>query len=61
MSDEKLRGAGLSNSKVKYLKNVADHFIEKRIETSKVHTMSDEELIDNLTSIKGVGVWTVNF
>ncbi len=56
---EKLRAIGLSNAKVNYVKNVAQFEIEKGMNTKKLSGMSNEEVIDYLTQIKGVGRWTV--
>lgn len=56
---EKLRGIGLSNAKVSYVKNVAEFCIEHKITDKKLLAMGNEEIIDLLTQIKGVGRWTV--
>jgi DNA-3-methyladenine glycosylase II len=57
--NETLRSIGLSNSKVNYVKNVAQFAIEKGMDEKKLSKMSDEEVIAYLTPIKGVGRWTV--
>ncbi len=57
--NETLRAIGLSNAKVSYVKNVAAFCIENKISDKKLLTMSDEEIIDLLIQIKGVGRWTV--
>jgi DNA-3-methyladenine glycosylase II len=54
-----LRSIGLSNSKAVYIKNVCEFFIEKKLTDAKLHSMSNEELFDLLTQIKGIGKWTV--
>jgi len=59
MPFESLRGIGLSNAKVSYVKNVAQFEIEKGMDHKKLHKMSNEEVIGYLTAIKGVGRWTV--
>ena len=56
---ETLRSLGLSFSKAKYLHNVASHFLDNTHSPESWHKKSDEEIIEELTSIKGVGVWTV--
>lgn len=56
---ETLRGIGLSNAKVSYVKNVAQFEIEKGMDAKKLGKMSNEEVIAYLTQIKGVGRWTV--
>jgi DNA-3-methyladenine glycosylase II len=56
--DIKLREAGLSYSKISYLKNVAQAWKSGEIDPFKVSALSDEEVILKLTTIKGVGRWT---
>ncbi|MFL5788832.1 MAG: DNA-3-methyladenine glycosylase family protein [Flavisolibacter sp.] len=56
---EKLRGIGLSNAKAQYVLNVAQFAIDNQINDKKLKKMSDQEIIDLLTQIKGVGRWTV--
>jgi DNA-3-methyladenine glycosylase II len=56
---ETLRGIGLSNAKVNYVKNVAQFAIENGMDEKKLSTMSNEEVIEYLVPIKGVGRWTV--
>lgn len=56
---ETLRAIGLSNAKVSYVHNVARFVIEEKLTDAKLHKLSNEEVISYLTSIKGVGRWTV--
>jgi DNA-3-methyladenine glycosylase II len=56
---ELLRSVGLSNAKVSYVQNVARFELEKGMSLSKLNRMSNEEVIEYLTEIKGVGSWTV--
>ena len=56
---ETLRGIGLSNAKVSYVQNVARFVQEEKLTDARLHKMGNEELITYLTSIKGVGQWTV--
>lgn len=56
---ETLRAIGLSNAKVSYVHNVARFVIEEKLTDSRLHKMSDDEVIAYLTRIKGVGRWTV--
>lgn len=56
---EKLRAIGLSNAKVSYVQNVARFELEKGMSPKKLSKMSNEEVIEYLTEIKGVGQWTV--
>jgi len=55
---EKLRGIGLSNAKVSYIQNVARFELEKGMDHKKLNKLSNEEVIEYLTQIKGVGRWT---
>jgi len=57
--NEVLRGIGLSNAKANYVKNVCDFFIENKLTDAKLHKLSNEQLFDLLTQIKGIGRWTV--
>jgi len=54
-----LRSIGLSNAKCSYIHNVARFAAERGMDHDKLAAMSDEEVIEYLTEIKGVGRWTV--
>ncbi len=56
---DQLRGIGLSNAKVTYVQNVARFAVEKGMDHSVIDKMENEEVINYLTEIKGVGRWTV--
>lgn len=56
---DQLRGIGLSNAKVGYVQNVATFCTDQKITDKKLLAMSNEEIIELLTQIKGVGQWTV--
>lgn len=56
---EKLRGIGLSNAKVSYVKNVAQFAIDHGMDEKKLSKMTNDEVVAYLTPIKGVGRWTV--
>jgi DNA-3-methyladenine glycosylase II len=58
-SFETLRAIGLSNAKTQYVLNVAQFAIDHKLDDKKIGKMSNEELIELLTQIKGVGQWTV--
>ncbi len=57
-SEEGLRACGLSQSKVLYLKSLANFFICGDIQENHWDNMSDEEVIGHLTQIKGIGRWS---
>lgn len=54
-----LRGIGLSNAKAQYVHNVAQFAIDQGMEKNKLEKMSNDEVIEYLVAIKGVGKWTV--
>lgn len=56
---ETLRAIGLSNAKVSYVHNVAAFCIEHKITDKKLLAMSNEEIIELLVQIKGIGQWSV--
>jgi DNA-3-methyladenine glycosylase II len=53
-----LKSVGLSRQKVSYLKNLAEAFIEKKIKLNMWNKMTDEEIVQDLIQIKGIGRWT---
>tara|TARA_A100001011_G_scaffold369458_1_gene424769 strand:- start:218 stop:835 length:618 start_codon:yes stop_codon:yes gene_type:complete len=59
ISKEQLKSVGLSYMKVNYIKNVATYFIENPQLITTLDQKNDQEIIDIFSSIKGVGVWTV--
>ncbi len=54
-----LRSCGLSNQKANYVKNLATYFLDQPIEKRYWNKFEDEEIIQMLSSIKGIGKWTV--
>jgi DNA-3-methyladenine glycosylase II len=59
MHDKTLRNVGMSWSKARYIKNIAKAYVNNTVQFDKLHSLPDEEIITQLTSIKGVGNWTV--
>ena len=59
-ADEKLRGAGLSRAKVAAIKDIATKTIEGLVPTARaISKMTEGEIIERLTTVRGVGPWTV--
>ena len=59
-SDEKLRGCGLSGSKTAALKDLAAKALDGTVPSGRVLArMKDEEIIECLTAVRGIGRWTV--
>jgi DNA-3-methyladenine glycosylase II len=57
--EETLRGIGISYAKIKYIYAVANFCLEHKITDKKIQKLSNEDIIELLTQIKGVGKWTV--
>lgn len=55
----KLRRAGVSRQKAGYLKDLAKHVESRKVRLDSLAKMSDEEIIVDLTRVKGIGRWTV--
>lgn len=53
-----LRACGLSDRKVEYLRDLAAHFVDGRVDPQHFIAMDDEEVISALTDIRGIGRWT---
>ncbi|UFH52657.1 DNA-3-methyladenine glycosylase [Spirosoma sp. KNUC1025] len=56
---DELRSAGLSFQKIKYLQSVAEFSLIHPMDQAHLDVMTDEEIVQYLTPIKGVGRWTV--
>jgi DNA-3-methyladenine glycosylase II len=59
-ADEKLRGVGLSRAKVGFLRDLAEHVEDGELDLEHVAELPDEEVLDQLTQVKGLGPWTVD-
>ena len=59
LSVEELRAIGLSRQKGSYLLDLAQKVRERSVRLHQVHRMSDEEVIEELLPVKGIGRWTV--
>ena len=55
---EELRACGLSGSKVAYIKDLARHFDDQLVNPRRWSRMSDDELINDLVRVKGIGRWS---
>lgn len=58
ISDEQLRGVGLSRQKTGYLRDFAARVNSGEVPIDSLHELSDEEIITALVSVKGIGRWT---
>src|ERR1700683_4357930 len=60
LSDEQLRSVGLSKQKSSYMKDLATKTKAGLLDFSKLPGLSDDEVIEHLTQVKGIGVWTAH-
>ncbi|MBI5151793.1 MAG: DNA-3-methyladenine glycosylase 2 family protein [Candidatus Pacebacteria bacterium] len=55
---KKIRSIGTSNAKVLFIKDLAQHIVDKRLQLENIESLSHEEIIQELTQVKGIGPWT---
>ena len=58
LSSKNLKSAGLSRQKVSYLKNIAKAFKNRSFDIKKLKKMNDDDAINYITKLKGLGVWS---
>jgi DNA-3-methyladenine glycosylase II len=60
LSDAQFRGVGLSKQKSAYLKDLAQKTAAGVLDFSRLPELPDAEVIEHLTQVKGIGVWTAH-
>lgn len=60
LTDLQLKNTGVSTQKASYLRDLAKKFIDGTIKPKHFPKMSDQEVIEHLVCVKGVGVWTAH-
>jgi len=58
LSEGEMRSVGLSKQKSSYLRDMAARTLKGEVDFGKLCDLSDEDVIEHLTRVKGVGVWT---
>ncbi len=58
IKEGELKKCGLSKQKINYLTGLAKKCVSKEINFRKIHKMNDEDLVNGITKIKGIGPWT---
>jgi DNA-3-methyladenine glycosylase II len=58
LSDEALRGVGLSAAKTRYLRDLAARVASGSLDLSQIHELDDETIIAKLIEVSGIGRWT---
>ena len=57
-TDDELRSVGLSRQKTSYLKDLSARVLDERLRLDRIGRLSDEEAIEELVQVKGIGRWT---
>jgi DNA-3-methyladenine glycosylase II len=57
---ETLRGIGFSYAKGHYVLDLAQHIVDGKVRFEHLDSLSNDEVIAELTAVKGIGVWTVH-
>ncbi len=57
-SDEELLGAGLSSAKTRYIRDLAEKVLAGTVPIRRLARMPDDEVIEALTQVHGIGTWT---
>jgi DNA-3-methyladenine glycosylase II len=60
LSDETLRGVGLSRQKIGYLRDLSQKMIDGSFQPDALPLLADDAVVDMLTQIKGIGRWTAD-
>jgi len=60
LTAEQMRSVGLSKQKSSYLRDMAERAMRGELDFTRLPEMTDEEVIEHLTQVKGVGVWTAH-
>lgn len=58
LSDQAIRNVGMSWAKVSYVKDLAQKTLDKSLNLNTVQYLSDDEVVSELTQVKGIGRWT---
>lgn len=58
LSEDDVKAIGLSGQKARYIRDLAEHFVNDSVIFNHLNTLPDDEVITELTRVKGIGVWT---
>lgn len=58
VSEETLRGTGMSWSKTRFMRDLAQHVLSKSVQLDQLAQLPDQDVIKELTKVKGIGPWT---
>jgi DNA-3-methyladenine glycosylase II len=60
LSDDEFRGAGISRQKMGYMRDLALHMVDGRLDLTALLALSDAEVIERITAVKGLGEWSAH-
>src|SRR4030042_4463136 len=60
LSDKNFRDCGLSRAKIIYIRDLAGKVIANKLLIKKLDKLMDDEVIEKLTAVKGIGIWTAH-
>jgi DNA-3-methyladenine glycosylase II len=55
---ETIRACGISRQKRAYLIDLCERLMDRRLELARLHKLEDEAVIEELSAVRGIGVWT---
>ncbi|HEX8027674.1 MAG TPA: DNA-3-methyladenine glycosylase [Vicinamibacterales bacterium] len=58
LTDDQIRGVGFSRPKVSFIKDLATHVLDKRLDLKGLKKHPDDEVMKQLVAVKGIGRWT---
>ena len=58
LTDDRIRACGFSRAKVTFIKDLAAHVIDGRLDLRRLRRHADEEVLRQLVAVKGIGRWT---
>jgi DNA-3-methyladenine glycosylase II len=58
LDDDRIRGAGFSRPKVTFIKDLAAHVLDGRLDLHGLNQHPDDEVMRQLVAVKGIGQWT---
>jgi DNA-3-methyladenine glycosylase II len=58
LTEEQMRKAGLSRQKLSYIRDLAAKTLSREVDFKRLPALKDDEVIEHLTRVKGIGVWS---
>lgn len=58
--DDDIRAAGVSYSKVGYIKDLAEHIVNRKLDLNNISKLPNDKIITQLTEVKGIGEWSAH-